>query len=233
MTDKAKHRLKRLLKIFVILVIMGIVALCAAVGISEYVKCSVADRMLSPESAATLEGIDCIIVLGCRVNGETPSPMLSDRLIRGIELYDLEAAPKLLMSGDHGRTSYDEVNAMKKFAIDRGVPSEDVFMDHAGFSTYETMYRAKEVFAAKRVVIVTQSYHLYRAVYIAEKLGLEAYGVSSDLQSYIRQDYYNMREMLARDKDFVKVIFKPKPTYLGEVIPISGSGDLTNDKEFT
>lgn len=233
MTDKAKHRLKRLLRIFVILVIMGIAALCVAVGISEYVKRSVADRMLSPESAATLEDIDCIIVLGCRVNGETPSPMLSDRLIRGIELYDLEAAPKLLMSGDHGRTSYDEVNAMKKFAIDRGVPSEDVFMDHAGFSTYETMYRAKEVFAAKRVVIVTQSYHLYRAVYIAEKLGLEAYGVSSDLQSYIRQDYYNMREMLARDKDFVKVIFKPKPTYLGEVIPISGSGDLTNDKEFT
>lgn len=122
---------------------------------------------------------------------------------------------------------------MKQFAIDRGVPSEDVFMDHAGFSTYETMYRAKEVFAAKRVIIVTQKYHLYRAVYIAEQLGLEAYGVDSDLQRYIKQPYYNAREILARDKDFVKVIFKPKPTYLGEVIPISGSGDLTNDKEFT
>ena len=94
------------------------------------------------------------------------------------------------------------------------------------------MYRAKEVFAAKRVIIVTQKYHLYRAVYIAEQLGLEAYGVDSDLQSYIKQPYYNAREILARDKDFVKVIFKPKPTYLGEVIPISGSGDLTNDKEF-
>ena len=159
--------------------------------------------------------------------------MLSDRLTRGVELYDMNAAPKLLMSGDHGRVSYDEVNAMKQFAIDRGVPSEDVFMDHAGFSTYETMYRAKEVFAAKRVIIVTQKYHLYRAVYIAEQLGLEAYGVDSDLQSYIKQPYYNAREILARDKDFVKVIFKPKPTYLGEVIPISGSGDLTNDKEFT
>ena len=122
---------------------------------------------------------------------------------------------------------------MKQFAIDKGVPSEDVFMDHAGFSTYETMYRAKEVFAAKRVIIVTQKYHLYRAVYIAEQLGLEAYGVDSNLQSYIKQPYYNAREILARDKDFVKVIFKPKPTYLGEVIPISGSGDLTNDKEFT
>lgn len=233
MTDKAKTRLKKLFKIFIILMILGIAAVCAALGISEYVKRSVSDKMLSPEEAANQGNIDCIIVLGCRVNGDTPSPMLSDRLLRGIELYDMDAAPKLLMSGDHGRTNYDEVNAMKQFAIDRGVPSEDVFMDHAGFSTYETMYRAKEVFAAKRVLIVTQSYHLYRAVYIAEKLGLEAYGVSSDLQSYVRQDYYDFREILARDKDFVKTIFKPEPTYLGEVIPISGSGDLTNDKEFT
>lgn len=233
MTDKAKRIWKRLFKIFIVLVIIGIVGICAAFGISEFVKSSVSDRLITPEAAAELSDIDCIIVLGCRVNGETPSPMLSDRLIRGVELYDMNAAPKLLMSGDHGRVSYDEVNAMKQFAIDRGVPSEDVFMDHAGFSTYETMYRAKEVFAAKRVIIVTQKYHLYRAVYIAEQLGLEAYGVDSDLQSYIKQPYYNAREILARDKDFVKVIFKPKPTYLGEVIPISGSGDLTNDKEFT
>lgn len=232
MTDKAKRIRKRLFKIFIVLVIIGIVGICAAFGISEFVKSSVSDRLITPEEAAGLSDIDCIIVLGCRVNGETPSPMLSDRLIRGVELYGMSAAPKLLMSGDHGRVSYDEVNAMKQFAIDRGVPSEDVFMDHAGFSTYETMYRAKEVFAAKRVIIVTQKYHLYRAVYIAEQLGLEAYGVDSDLQSYIKQPYYNAREILARDKDFVKVIFKPKPTYLGEVIPISGSGDLTNDKEF-
>ena len=232
MTDKTKRIWKRLFNIFIVLVIIGIVGICAAFGISEFVKSSVSDRLITPEAAAELPDIDCIIVLGCRVNGETPSPMLSDRLTRGVELYDMSAAPKLLMSGDHGRVSYDEVNAMKQFAIDRGVPSEDVFMDHAGFSTYETMYRAKEVFAAKRVIIVTQKYHLYRAVYIAEQLGLEAYGVDSDLQSYIKQPYYNAREILARDKDFVKVIFKPKPTYLGEVIPISGSGDLTNDKEF-
>lgn len=233
MTEKAKRIWKRLFKIFIVLVIIGIVGICAAFGISGFVKSSVSDRLITPEAAAELSDIDCIIVLGCRVNGETPSPMLSDRLTRGVELYDMNSAPKLLMSGDHGRVSYDEVNAMKQFAIDRGVPSEDVFMDHAGFSTYETMYRAKEVFAAKRVIIVTQKYHLYRAVYIAEQLGLEAYGVDSDLQNYIKQPYYNAREILARDKDFVKVIFKPKPTYLGEVIPISGSGDLTNDKEFT
>ena len=233
MTEKRRKTLKILLKIFIVLVILGIIGICTALGISGYVKSSASDRIISPEAAAELRDIDCIIVLGCRVNGETPSPMLSDRLKRGVELYKSGAAPKLLMSGDHGRVSYDEVNAMKSFAVDSGVPSEDVFMDHAGFSTYETMYRAKEVFAAEKVLIVTQSYHLYRAVYIAEGLGLEAYGVSSDLQRYVNQTRMDLREILARDKDFFYVLLKPEPTYLGDVIPISGSGDLTNDKELT
>ena len=158
--------------------------------------------------------------------------MLSDRLTVGVQLYDSGAAPKLLMSGDHGQTDYDEVNAMKQFAIDRNIPSEDIFMDHAGFSTYESMYRAAEIFKAKKVIIVTQEYHLYRAVYIAEQLGLEAYGVSSDLQGYLNQSMYDFREVLARDKDFVQTIFMPEPTYLGEAVPIYGSGDDTNDKEF-
>ncbi len=225
------------LRIFLKLVIIAAAAviLCTVLvfGISAYVKSASKGYFLTPEQAYDFQDADCIIVLGCRVNDTTPSPMLSDRLLRGIELYDNGAAPKLLMSGDHGRTDYDEVNAMKQFAIDRGVPSENVFMDHAGFSTYETMYRAKEVFAAKRVIIVTQSYHLYRAVYIARALGLDAYGVSSDLQTYIKQPMYDMREVLARNKDFVMTIAKPEPTYLGEIIPISGSGDMTNDKEFT
>lgn len=107
--------------------------------------------------------------------------MLEDRLKQGIKLYELGASDRLLMSGDHGRKEYDEVNVMKKFAIDAGVPSEHIFMDHAGFSTYESLYRARDIFQADRIIIVTQKYHLYRAMYIAEKLGLEAYGVASDL----------------------------------------------------
>lgn len=226
-------KLKIVIMIIIILICLAAIGAGAAFGISAYVKASASDGFMSVEEAAELEGADCIIILGCRVNDTTPSPMLSDRLKRGIELYKSGAAPKILMSGDHGRKEYDEVNAMKQYAIDSGVPSEDVFMDHAGFSTYETMYRAKAIFEAKKVIIVTQSYHLYRSIYVARKLGLEAYGVSSDLQTYIRQDYYDLREVLARDKDFVMTIFKPEPTYLGEVIPISGNGDLTNDKEFT
>ena len=134
------------------------------------------------------------------------------------------------MSGDHGKAEYDEVNVMKKFAIEKGVPSEDIFMDHAGFSSYESVYRAKEIFEAKKIIIVTQKYHLYRSLYIANQLGIEAYGVASDPRKYVGAAYREAREILARNKDFVKCIFKPEPTYLGESIPVSGSGDITNDK---
>ena len=204
----------------------------AIFGISGYVQNCVSDRIITSDEAAELADVDCILVLGCLVkdNG-VPSDMLHDRLRRGVELYDMGAAPKMLMSGDHGRTNYDEVAAMKQFAIDAGVPSSDVFMDHAGFSTYESLYRAKEIFEADKVVIVTQEYHLYRALHIANQLGIEAYGVNSDPRQYVGATYREIREILARNKDFVQCIFKPEPTYLGEVIPVFGNGNVTNDKE--
>ena len=120
---------------------------------------------------------------------------------------------------------------MKKFAIEKGVPSEDIFMDHAGFSTYESIYRAKEIFDADNIVIVTQEYHLYRALYIADKLDINAYGINSDPRQYSGQLFREIREILARNKDFINCIIKPKPTYLGESIPVSGDGNVTNDKE--
>ena len=144
-------------------------------------------------------------------------------------MYELGTAPKLLMSGDHGRKEYDEVAAMKLFAIDVGIASSDVFMDHAGFSTYESIYRAQEIFQADKILIVTQEYHLYRALYIANRLGVEAYGVNADYHTYIGQTMRDLREVLARNKDFLTCIFKPAPTYLGAVIPIFGDGNLTND----
>ena len=182
-------------------------------------------------SGNVIEGeYDCILVLGAGVwSGGRPSHMLADRLDVAIDAYKAGGAPKLLMSGDHGRKEYDEVNVMKDYAIEAGVPSEDVFMDHAGFSTYESIYRARDVFLAERVLIVTQGYHLYRALYVARSLGLEAEGVAADLRPYRGQRYYDLREVLARCKDFAMCIFKPLPTYLGEAIPVSGSGDLTND----
>lgn len=222
-----KRTFRRFVSIFLCLCILGITALTV---INAGVKMSTEDQILSSEEAVKLEDVDCILVLGCLVRDDgSPSHMLQDRLRRGIELYDLGAAPKLLMSGDHGRVEYDEVATMKQYAIDAGIASEDVFMDHAGFSTYESIYRAKEIFQAKKILIVTQEYHLYRALHIANRLGLEAYGVSSDYRTYVGQSMRDFREMLARVKDFGTCIFKPKPTYLGDAIPIFGDGNLTND----
>ena len=155
--------------------------------------------------------------------------MLEDRLRRSVELYEAGAAPKMLMSGDHGQQEYDEVNAMKRYAVKEGIASSNVFMDHAGFSTYESLYRAKEIFGAKKVIIVTQQYHLHRALYIARRLGLEAWGVASDYRGYAGQILRDVREILARNKDFVTGIFLPESTYLGEEIPLTGDGDMTND----
>lgn len=222
-----KETFRRLLAIFLCFCILGISSIMV---INSIVKLSTNDQILGSEEAADLEDVDCILVLGCLVKADgRPSDMLHDRLRRGVELYDLGAAPKLLMSGDHGLVAYDEVAAMKQFAIDAGIESENVFMDHAGFSTYESIYRAKEIFQAKKILIVTQQYHLYRALYIAKRLGIEAYGVSSDYHTYVGQSMRDFREMLARIKDCGTCIIKPKPTYLGEAIPIFGDGNITND----
>lgn len=188
--------------------------------------------ILTPEEYEQ-KRVDCVMVMGAGVWGDNPSHMLEERLNRGIEVYNSPCTDRLLMSGDHGRIEYDEVNVMKNFAIESGAVPEEVFMDHAGFSTYESMYRAKEVFDVNSLVIVTQEYHLYRAIYDARMLGLEAYGVVADGQynfSSATKTYNNTREALARCKDFLWCIIKPEPTYLGEVIPISASGNLTDDK---
>jgi len=226
-----KKKTKRVLILCLCTILaLGILGAGAVLGINLWVKNSVSDRVLTEAEAASLQDIDCVVVLGCGVHSDgSPSDMLEDRLKRSVALYELGAAPKLLMSGDHGSPHYDEVDTMKRYAVDAGIPSEDVFMDHAGFSTYETVYRAKEVFGAERIIIVTQEYHMYRALYIAQALGLEAYGVASDYREYAGQEMRDIREVLARVKDFGMVIFKPEPTYLGEAIPVSGNGELTHD----
>ena len=216
-----------LIKIIILVLIIIVIIL----GINFYVKISTQKQIINKDEYPELYDIDCIIVLGAGIWGDKPSPMLEDRLLEGINLYENEVSNKILMSGDHSRKEYDEVNIMKNYAIEKGIPSENIFMDHAGFSTYESIYRAKEIFKAKKVVIVTQKYHLYRALYIANKLGLEAYGVNSDPRQYVGSTYRELREILARDKDFIKCIFKPEPTYLGESIPVSGNGDITNDNK--
>ena len=229
-----RNRNKRIRILFCCLAVilgLGMLGVLTIFGINGWVKHSMKEYILTQEQAAQLQDMDCILVLGCKVGVDgTPSHMLEDRLRRGVALYEAGAAPKLLMSGDHGTEQYDEVDAMKRYAVDAGISSQDVFMDHAGFSTYESVYRAKEIFGAQRIVIVSQEYHLYRALMIARQMGLEAYGVASDYRTYVGQTSREVREILARIKDFGMTIFWPEPTYLGETIPISGSGELTHDE---
>lgn len=198
--------------------------------INVHIKSSTENKIISLDEAAKIN-VDCIMVLGAGVRSDgSPSPMLEDRILESINIYNNGVANKILMSGDHSTKGYDEVNTMKLYAVEMGIPSEQIFMDHAGFSTYDSIYRAKAIFQADKIIIVTQKYHLYRALYIANALGIDAYGVASDPRQYVGQNMREMREKIARIKDFIKVKFKPYPTYLGETIPVSGNGDVTNDK---
>lgn len=216
------NMIKRGLMIILIMILVGVMSIA---GINIYM-CQSTQKQMTSE----MENADCILVLGAGIRNNKPTPMLNDRLEQAISLYNEKKAPKIIMSGDHGKADYNEVGVMKKFTMDKGVPSSDIFMDHAGFSTYESLYRAKEIFQAKKIIIVTQDYHLYRALYIANQLGLEAVGVASNPREYSGQTMRDIREVAARCKDFITCIFKPEPTYLGDTIPVSSDGDITNDQ---
>lgn len=222
---RIKKRKSKFVKIILIIIA---VLLVTVICVNLIIYFTTRDRIFSSEELFFGDA-DCILVLGAgiRDNG-SPSNMLEDRLKIGIELYNNNFCNTLLMSGDHGRKDYDEVNSMKNYAVSAGVPKEHIFMDHAGFSTYESLYRASEVFGAKKVIIVSQEYHLYRALYIADSLGLDAVGVEADLRTYVGQSMRETREIAARFKDFFYTIIKPSPTYLGEPISLDGPSEVTN-----
>ena len=174
---------------------------------------------------------DAILVLGAFVFQDgAPCAILEDRLSVAFDLYKRGLAPKLLLSGDHGRKDYDEVNAMRAFLEEKGVPPQDIFLDHAGFDTYNSMYRARDVFKAHRLLVVTQRFHLIRALYLAQGLGLEAEGVASDLREYQGMGRLQIREMGARLKAFYEVNRGTAPVFLGDAIPLEGDARATHDR---
>ncbi|MBD0381179.1 SanA/YdcF family protein [Paenibacillus sedimenti] len=220
------HRLRRGILLFAVIGVLGAVS---AGYINVRVERTGAKYIVTAEQAPKA---DTILVLGAYVHPDgKPSAMLHDRLQVALDLYRRQTSDKVLVSGDHGQKNYDEVNAMRTFMEKHDVEPENLFLDHAGFSTYESLYRARDIFKVHKVIIVTQEYHLKRAVYTARQMGMEAYGVAADLQTYRGMPKYATREVAARNKDFMLVhIFKPKPTYLGDEIPISGDGRLTRDQ---
>ncbi len=213
----------------VIILVIFIVLASTPFLINAYVVEVSSDYIISTEETSDI-GADCILIPGAGLKPDgTPNHMLQDRLDQGIFLYKNGVAPKLLLSGDNGQEHYDEVNAMKEYALAAGVPPEDIFMDHAGFSTYESVYRAVSIFDVNTAIIVSQKYHLYRALYNSRELGLEAYGVVSEPRIYAGHRYREFREILARNKDFAMMLIKPPPKFLGPSIPISGSGLESHD----
>lgn len=184
-------------------------------------------RIVALDEAAPAQAA---LVLGALVFPDgTVSMMVEDRLETALALYRAGKVQKILISGDHGRVEYDEVNTMRRYLEERGVPAEDIFMDHAGFDTYDSMYRASAVFAAEDVIVVTQGFHLPRALWIAGRLGLNVQGVMADRHRYMDTDYYEVREAAARVKAFGEVLLRRKPVFLGPVIPITGDGRETHD----
>ena len=222
---KKKTCLKLLYAAFLAACVTGLGVIAANI----YVKAMTKHFILSEADLSDLEGVDCVLVLGCGVRkAGRPSDMLSDRIAVGVRAYKTGVSERILMTGDHGRTDYDEVNAMKAAAVESGIEPDNIFCDHAGFSTYESMYRAADIFGAEKIVIVTQGYHLYRAIYDAQKMGITAYGVPADERHYIAQWKRDIRELLARAKDVIWCFVRPEPTYRGEKIPLTGPGSLTD-----
>lgn len=181
--------------------IIAIMLVATVMIISMAVVDSTDERVI--EVSDLSESYDCIMVLGAGLQADgSPSHMLEDRLKTAIGAFESGAVDVILMSGDRSGDSYDEPAAMVKYAVENGVDADDILVDNEGFSTYESIIRAKEVYGFDRIVVITQEYHLYRALYIADKNGVEAVGVSSDLRTYRGQSMRDLREILARAKDF-------------------------------
>ena len=199
-------------KIFKYILIVLIVIILVPVIINFYVILSTKNRIVSGDSEL-LTDIDYIVVLGAGIRRGKPSPMLEDRLKTGISLYNNDISNKILITGDHMNDDYDEVTVMKNYFLEHGIPEEDIITDNYGISTYDSIYRVKNVYKSNKVVIVSQRYHLYRALFLSDNLDLESYGVEANLRYYYGQWYREIREILARNKDFIKGIIKPKAVY--------------------
>ncbi|MCI9627490.1 MAG: DUF218 domain-containing protein [Clostridia bacterium] len=222
MTCRKKHLLIGLICVFVLLPALGFAALW---GMNAYVESIGAQDMVEISEVGQA---DAVVILGAAVYNGKPSGTLARRLDKGLEVYQSGAVPKIIVSGAGGTRRYNEVDAMRNYLMERGVPAENIFMDHAGFNTYDSMVRAKEVFQVNRAVVVTQRQHLLRSLYIARRVGLSACGVDAGGYNEMEMRQQFWREALARVKAVLQCeITKPQPRYLGDPIPVSGSGLAT------
>jgi len=205
---------------------LGVVAALGALALGV-IGANVA--VLAGGSGGHVSGtIDCALVLGAGVRDDgSPSDVLRDRLDEALALYQAGRVTKIIVSGDHQTAAYDEPNAMRTYLESNGVPAGAVFMDHAGLDTYSSMWRARHVFGASRIVVVTQQFHLARAVWCARSLGMEAEGSAADRHVYRGIAWLEMREVLSRTKAFVDVSVGREPRHVGPAVDLGGDGRAT------
>ena len=208
-------------KIFFVLIAFLIIIL----GINFYVKYN--SNKLCFKNINNLPETEVAIVFGAGINGDVPSKYLKDRLDAGILLYKNKKVQKLLLSGDNGSDEHDEIVVMKKYCYKNGVDTTKIYVDYAGFDTYSTMIRAKKVFYVKKAILISQNYHLDRAVYLGNALGVESLGFIADNGEYNMQKLNKFRELLATVKSVIDVNRNRKPIFLGPKVDINGISNYT------
>ena len=201
------------------------------VAVNTYINSSTGKYIVYSQDS--LQQKQAALVLGAKTYGERLSPVLKDRVDAGIVLFESGKVNVLLLSGDHGRTNYDEVNSMKDYVLRNStvITPQELFLDHAGFDTYDSIYRARDIFCADSLVIITQKFHAPRAAFIAHSLGIDAVVLALPEDAYSNASRYSWysREIFADIKAFGNVVFKSKPRYLGEKIPLTSDGTLSWD----
>lgn len=216
--------MKKYLKIFIYLSITGLISIIA---VNWYVKSSTKKQIYY--SIKRFPKNDVGIIFGAGINGDQPSKYLKDRLDAGILLYKAKRINKILLSGDNGRDEYDELTVMKNYCYKNGVDTTQIFIDYAGFDTYSTMYRAKHIFKIRKATLISQEYHLNRAIYIGKSLGIKSVGFSANKGEYSGYKYVTFREYLSIYKSFFDVLRNREPHFLGHPININGESNYSKD----
>lgn len=207
--NKGRHVFVR---IILVLFLLGALGLLSLGLMNNHVIGSAGSSVYSLEAfeSSDVGHYDVVIVLGCAVWSNGPSPMLADRLRTAAAVYKTGCADYILVSGDSEHPEkYDETGAMKAFLIDEGIPESSIVCDPLGLSTYETMLRADKEFGIKSAVVVTTDFHVARSVYDSRAFGIESIGVEAINSGYVIKQYNYYREFIARGKDFVFTLVKP------------------------
>ncbi|TDW47036.1 SanA protein [Flavobacterium sp. 270] len=214
-------------KYFKILLYLSIAGLIMIISVNYYVKSST--KKYIHHSLKKFPKNDVGIIFGAGINGNQPSKYLKDRLDAGILLYKAKRINKILLSGDNGREEYDELTVMKNYCYRNGVDTTHIFIDYAGFDTYSTMYRAKYIFKIKKATLISQEYHLNRALYIGRSLGIKSAGYSANKGEYKGYKYVTFREYLSTFKSFIDVFRNREPHFLGNPINIDGPSNYSKE----